>query len=265
MLARRGTTKYNDGCRVFVGFAVRNCTAIDGKIYCPCKACQNNQWHTPDYVLAHLTGGRGMCPGYSLWYMHGETVQGAVLPGRGPSHHSVPVGAARSTEQVECTEQGGSPLRGGDMHAMLRDAFGVHEEGETCSTQREEVIEGTSGGDALKYHELLKTAEKPLHQFTKHSKLSATVHMYNLKCVGGISNKIFSDLLELISQLLPPCNDTLSVNMYEAKKFLNPICLRYEKISACRNDCMLFWKDNKDLDSCTVCGESKWRADIHLD
>jgi hypothetical protein len=27
---------------------------------------------------------------------------------------------------------------------------------------------------------------------------------------------------------------------------------------------MLFWKDNKDLDSCTVCGESKWRADIHL-
>jgi hypothetical protein len=28
---------------------------------------------------------------------------------------------------------------------------------------------------------------------------------------------------------------------------------------------MLFWKDNKDLDACTVCGESKWRADTHLD
>lgn len=27
---------------------------------------------------------------------------------------------------------------------------------------------------------------------------------------------------------------------------------------------MLFWKDNKDLDSCTVCGESKWRADTHI-
>jgi len=40
--------------------------------------------------------------------------------------------------------------------------------------------------------------------------------------------------------------------------------LRYEKILECRNDCMLFWKDNKDLDLCTVCGESKWRADIHL-
>jgi len=41
--------------------------------------------------------------------------------------------------------------------------------------------------------------------------------------------------------------------------------LGYEKIPACRNDCMLLWKDNKDLDSCTVCGEFKWKADTHID
>jgi hypothetical protein len=117
----------------------------------------------------------------------------------------------------------------------------------------------------LKYHELLKTAEKPLHPGTKHSKLSVTVHMYNLKCVGSISNKIFSDILELINQLLPPCDETFPVNTYKAKKFLNSMGLGYEKIPACRNDCMLFWKDNKDLDSCTVYRESKWRADTQLD
>jgi len=89
MSARRGTTQYNDGCRAFVEFAVRNCTAADGKIYCPCKYCRNNQRHAPDYVLAHLTGGRGMSLGYSLWYMHGETVQGFAVPGRCPSHPSV--------------------------------------------------------------------------------------------------------------------------------------------------------------------------------
>jgi len=89
--------------------------------------------------------------------------------------------------------------------------------------------------------------------------------MYNLKCVGGISNKFFSDILELISQLLPHCDETLPVNTYKVKKFLSSIGLGYEKIPACRNDCMLFWKDNKDLDSCTVYGESKWRADIRLD
>ena len=41
--------------------------------------------------------------------------------------------------------------------------------------------------------------------------------------------------------------------------------LEYEKILACHNDGMLFWKGNKDLDSCTVCEESKWKDDIHLD
>jgi hypothetical protein len=62
-----------------VAFAVSNCTAVEGKIYCQCKYCRNNQCHTPDYVLAHLIGGRGMNPGYNLWYMHGETTSGSAV------------------------------------------------------------------------------------------------------------------------------------------------------------------------------------------
>jgi hypothetical protein len=266
MSARRGTTQYNDGCRTFVVFAVSNCTAVDGKIYYPCKYCQNNQRHTPDYVLAHLTGGRGMNPGYNLWYMHDETTTGSAIRGQCSSHHSGTDSAACSTEHGESTEQGCVAVeQDDDMHAMLRDAFGMHDVAEAISTDPQQVDEGTSCGDALKYQELLKTAEKPLHPGTKHSKLSATVHMYNLKCVGGISNKIFSDILEFINQLLPHCNETLPDNTYEAKKFLSVMGLGYEKILVCRNDCMLFWKDNKELDSCTVCGESKWRADTHID
>jgi hypothetical protein len=61
--------------------------------------------------------------------------------------------------------------------------------------------------------------DKPLHGGTKHSKLSATVHLYNLKWVGGISNTILSALLEFIIQLLPACDETLTVNTYEAKSF----------------------------------------------
>jgi hypothetical protein len=266
MSAPRGTTQYNDGCRAFVAFAVRNCRSGDGKIYCPCKYCRNNQRHPPDYVLAHLTGGKGMSTGYGFWYMHGETTLNPAGPVRGHDHPSVTDTAACGIEHVEVTEQGGDLEQGGDMHAMLRDAFGVHEVGDTDNVgQPGEVNEGTSARDTLKYLELLKTADKPLHPGTKHSKLSATVHFYNLKCIGGISNKIFSDILELVSQLLPPCDEALPVNTYEAKKFLSSMGLGYEKIPACRNDCMLFWKDNKDLDTCTVCGESKWMADIHLD
>jgi hypothetical protein len=92
----------------------------------------------------------------------------------------------------------------------------------------------------LKYYDLLKKAKKPLHEGTKHSKLNAIVHLYNLKCVDGLSKNIFSALLEFIIQLLPVSEETLLVNTYEAKKYLRDIWLRYKKILACRNDCMLF-------------------------
>jgi hypothetical protein len=200
----------------------------------------NNLRHFPYYVLVHLTGVRGMSPGYSLWYMHGDTVRGSTVPGRCSSHPSVTDLAAGSTDQGEGTEQGEGLEQHGDMRTTLCDAFGVHNVSEAISSQPQAINEGTSGGDALKYYELLKTAKKPLHPGTKHSKLSATVHMYNLKCVRGISNKIFSDILELISQLLPPCDETLPINTHEAKKFINDMGLGYEKIPTCRNDCMLF-------------------------
>jgi hypothetical protein len=55
-----------------------------------------------------------------------------------------------------------------------------------------------------------------------------------------VTKFFFSDILKLLNQLLPPCDETLPVNTYEAKKFLSSIGLEYENIPACSNDCMLF-------------------------
>ena len=35
--------------------------------------------------------------------------------------------------------------------------------------------------------------------------------------------------------------------------------LHYEKIDACENDCMLFWKKDANLERCLTCGESRWK------
>jgi hypothetical protein len=180
-----------------------------------------------------------MTPGYNLWYMHGETKISRSVPGKCSSQMAIDP-AVGSTEQGGGTKHDGGKEQGSDMHTMLRDAFGMHDVRKAVSSQTQMVDEGPLGGDALKYYELLKTADKPLHLRTKRSKLSAIVHIYNLKCVGGISNKIFSYFLELINQLLPPCDETLSVNTYEAKTFLSAMGLGYEKIPVCRNDCLLF-------------------------
>ena len=156
---------------------------------------------------------------------------------------------------------------------MLRDLFGVHDVREHNNESqpgvhgaKEPIIDDEPDkGDAQKYDDLLKQANKPLHEKTKHSKLSAIIHLYNLKCVGGVTNTIFSAFLEFVNQLLPDDGEALPVNTYKAKKFSRDMGFEYEKIIACHNDCTLFWKDNKTLDSCVKYGQSKWNDEVHFD
>ena len=90
---------------------------------------------------------------------------------------------------------------------MLRDLFGMHDVKEDhLETQPEAqggeehiLDDAPDTGDAQKYDDLLKKAEKPLHERTRYSKLSPTVHLYNLKCLGGVSNTIFLALLEFVN------------------------------------------------------------------
>ena len=35
----------------------------------------------------------------------------------------------------------------------------------------------------------------------------------------------------------------------------------YTTIHACENDCILFWKEHKKLDSCSVCSVSRWKSE----
>jgi hypothetical protein len=94
------------------------------------------------------------------------------------------------------------------MHAMLRNLFGVDDVKEdNYEPQRGGVQDGEEQlmddepnmGNAQKYDDLLKKADKPLHGKTKHSKLSATVHLYNLKCVSRVTNTIFLIFLEFFN------------------------------------------------------------------
>jgi hypothetical protein len=51
---------------------------------------------------------------------------------------------------------------------------------------------------------------------------------------------IFTFLLEFINELIPTNEPALPNSMYEVKKYLRDLGLGYEKIPACRNNCMLF-------------------------
>jgi len=47
------------------------------------------------------------------------------------------------------------------------------------------------------------------------------------------------------------------------KKYTKALGLDYVKIDACINHCVLYWKENKDLDKCPKCHASRWKEKIN--
>ena len=55
-------------------------------------------------------------------------------------------------------------------------------------------------------------------------------------------------------------NAKLPKDCYEAKKIIKDLGLSYEKIHACPKDCVLYWKENANLEACPNCNLSRWES-----
>ena len=109
-------------------------------------------------------------------------------------------------------------------------------------------------------HDNLSTeAERPLYPgCTKFKLLSAMVRLVHLKAKNGWSDKSFTELLDLLADMLPEGNELPKRN-YEAKKMLCPMGLQYKKIHACPNDCILYRKEFEGEHKCPHCGASRYK------
>ena len=74
-----------------------------------------------------------------------------------------------------------------------------------------------------------------------------------------MTDNCFVDMLIKVSDLIS-IGQELPSSMYEAKKTLNALGLKYEKIHARSNDCILYRKKYHDLTSCPKCGLSRWKV-----
>ena len=135
-------------------------------------------------------------------------------------------------------------------------AFGPMEEVPIVQQPTEGLAKGPNE-DALRFMKLLEDANQPCYEGCKHfSKLSTIVHLYHMKCLNGWTNKSFTMLLEFFLDFLPS-NAKLSKYCYEAKKIIKDLGLSYEKIHACPKDCILYWKENTNLEACPNCNRSR--------
>jgi len=127
---------------------------------------------------------------------------------------------------------------------MVRDAFGFEE----------------YTGLEFKMEQLLKDMKTPLYPGSneRYTKLSASLKLLQLKAKNHWTDKGFRELLEVLMDMLPEGNE-IPRTTYEAKKIVCPMGLKFEKIHACKNDCIRFRGDYEADTECPKCGTSHYK------
>ncbi|XP_042942614.1 uncharacterized protein LOC122276775 [Carya illinoinensis] len=199
----------------------------------------------PDRLLSPVYA-EGINPNYTHWIFHGEE---------------------ETTLDVSDDDLGDEFMAGDeyidDMQHMLDDVRActfVDVPQENTATPNTPPIPEDSPATA--FDKLLDDARRPLFDgCTKFTKLSFIVKLLHIKSIGGWSIKSFDMLLDLLRSSFP---DALLPQSYEESRSLERgLGFKYDKIHACPNDCILFWKENAALNECPVCKASRWMPNAH--
>ncbi|XP_060181912.1 uncharacterized protein LOC132611513 isoform X1 [Lycium barbarum] len=232
---------YVDGVESFLDYAFTR-LGEPQLIRCPCIKCGNATSRTRVVVRSHLIV-HGIIPGYTLWYHHGER-----------SGEAQPDSEFIYDNDIE--EGDGED----EIHGILRD---LYYNGDNMNNSGDDFVEEEPNLEAKRFYKLLEDFKLPLYESAKVSKLSTLVKLLHIKSIGHWSNESFTMLLKFLKEDLLLDGTNLPNSYYEAKKVIRDLGLSYKKIDACKNDCMLYWKNDNCLESCKVCGVSRWKEDKH--
>ncbi|KAL9674504.1 hypothetical protein QQ045_030776 [Rhodiola kirilowii] len=108
-----------------------------------------------------------------------------------------------------------------------------------------------------RYNNLIDEAQTPLYSSCDNTVLETILRALQLKVESRMSNKSFNKYLQ-VTKAIQPCDNKYPSSYKDVKKVLKNMGLGYEIIHACEYGCILYYKENKDLLSCPVCGEERY-------
>ncbi|XP_042974859.1 uncharacterized protein LOC122306494 [Carya illinoinensis] len=234
---------YAEGVNSFLTMARTHSMGSD-RIRCPCRICCNNLFLPIFEVESHLFI-KGIDPTYTHWIFHGEEETLPIVD------DDVDPGVESGDVYID------------DMDRMFSDirvaTFGDAPEDNTTSPTHSAIPQSSL---STTFDQLLEDAQRPLfYGCTKFSKLSFVVKLLHIKTLGGWSIKSFDMLLSLLRSAFP--NAELPQSYEEARTLERGLGFTYHKIHACPNDCILFWKENANLNECPICKASRWMPNTH--
>ncbi|KAL9247458.1 hypothetical protein vseg_020889 [Gypsophila vaccaria] len=216
----------------------------DEQLICPCSVCKKVK--CGGELRNHLIV-KGFTPDYTLWIWHGERETNI-----------------QSGPNIVNLEKHVDNMDNLDVEVEDYDNIEVNDDKET-NVEFEKIdqmmddLEKDFVDRPEIFQRMASDSKKPLYEgCSKFTLLSALLKLYTLKAGNGWSDKSFTSLLELLSDMLPESNE-LPTNTYRCKKILCPLASNYQKIHACPNDCILYRKEYSALDVCPRCNESRYK------
>ncbi|XP_056847467.1 uncharacterized protein LOC130498122 [Raphanus sativus] len=216
----RVTDEFLSGAEIFMYQAGQTpLTKETGKMFCPCRKCNNTKFAASDTVWKHIVN-RGFTPHYYIWFNHGE----------GDSRNE-----ASSSNQVENVRNRVEPHLPSEsviqedhmvdhdrMHDMVTDAFR-----ETTSVIEEvENVEGPNL-DAKRFYEMLAAANEPIYEGCREEYL--------------------------------PEENLCAESYYEIQKLVHSLGLPSEMIDVCIDNCMIYWEKDAELLECKFCKKPRYK------
>ncbi|KAI5313468.1 hypothetical protein L3X38_042644 [Prunus dulcis] len=235
----RCTDEYLDAIEDFIEFAHRHNPGAT-RICCPCRRCNNTLWETIEIIGFHLVRN-GMIETYSIWNLYGEQLDHA---------------SSSNATRVNNVE----PIMDPNDQVMdiIHDAFPFAST--NINHEREDDVPTPIDRAEFEQHEkLFKNANQELYPGCESfSILTALVELMQGKIKYRMSNLCFDYFLGVFKRMLMTDN-CLPKDHKHTQKVLKGLGLGYEKIHACKNNCMLFYKEHETLDTCPICNESRFK------
>ena len=236
-----------------------------GITLCPCRKCKNRSSHTIDTVSGHLYT-KGFMHDYYVWYLHGEGFGndvGAsssnyqpVYPPNMPSynysgfHHVYEHEVGNVDQYPEHNAVGPSRIED-----MVHDAF----PGVNTYVPDDDVVEEPNP-NAKQFYDMMSSANQPLYDGCREglSRLSLASRMTTIKSDHNLSASSMDDWTALFKEYLPQGNHAAD-SYYEVQKLVSNLGLPARTIDVCIDNCMLFWKDDDNLQECRFCHKPRYK------
>jgi hypothetical protein len=102
-----------------------------------------------------------------------------------------------------------------------------------------EVNEDPPTAEVEAFFKLLKASEELLHEYTEVTLLTFITRLMAIKSKYFFSNNCYNDIMKLINDILSKPH-RVPKDMYQSKKMMYALDLKYEKIGVCPDNRMLF-------------------------